>query len=240
MEKLFKHNIPAMFKATGDEGVIEAIVSVFGVKDSYGDIVLPGAFSGSLAKKMPIGVFMHDWMQPIAKTLEARELLPGDPLLPDAIKDYGGLYIKGQIVKGVQAAEEAYLLMKEGVIDEFSFGYYTLNETWDKESQTNFLNAVDIVEWSPVVRGANPATVLMGVKSEPELTNEEKFSRTLSRLKNLTPAMVKAAALSGEDREKVIEARDMLDALIDTNTPEEKQEDRSNVIDALRELRAAI
>ena len=36
-------------KATGDDGMIEGYGSVFGVRDSYSDIVAPGAFKASLA-----------------------------------------------------------------------------------------------------------------------------------------------------------------------------------------------
>lgn len=243
MDKQFKSGIPAYFKAAGEEGIVEAIVSVFGNKDSYGDVVLPGAFSASLARKMPIGVYMHDWSMPIAKTMEARELLPGDPLLPDSIKDNGGLYIKGQLIKGIQKADEALLLMKEGVIDEFSFGYYIPDggSNYDSESGTNFLTNVDMVEWSPVVRGANPATVLMAVKEDkPELTNDEKFFRTLSRLKNLTPAMVKAAALSDSDRVKVQECADMLAALSDAGKSVEEEAKTDAYIEALRNLKSSI
>jgi hypothetical protein len=49
---------------------------------------------------MPKGVWMHDWKTPVAKTLEAKELLPGDPLLPPVLKDNGGAYVKAQFNLG--------------------------------------------------------------------------------------------------------------------------------------------
>lgn len=61
---------------------------------------------------------MHDWAKPIAKTLEAYE-------------DEQGLYIKGKLILEVQQAKEAYALMKEGVIDEFSIGYSVLADELD-------------------------------------------------------------------------------------------------------------
>ena len=82
--------------ASKEEGIVEAIVSVFGVVDHAKEVVLPGFFAESIARKLPAGVWSHDWTQPVAKTLEARELLPGDELLPESIRDNGGLYIKGQ------------------------------------------------------------------------------------------------------------------------------------------------
>ncbi len=37
-------------KAADDAGQIEGYVSVFGVRDSYNELVMPGAFADSLAK----------------------------------------------------------------------------------------------------------------------------------------------------------------------------------------------
>lgn len=65
----------ADIKVSEEVGVIEAIVSVFNHVDSGDEIVRPGFFEKSIAKKLPKGVWAHDWKQPIAKTLEARELL---------------------------------------------------------------------------------------------------------------------------------------------------------------------
>ena len=40
----------AVLDAAGqDQGIVTAYVSVFGNKDSYGDVVVPGAFAGDVA-----------------------------------------------------------------------------------------------------------------------------------------------------------------------------------------------
>lgn len=79
MEELLKKSYQAEVKASSPErGEIEAIVSVFSVPDRVKERVVRGAFANSIAKKKPKGVWMHDWTQPIAKTLEARELQAGD------------------------------------------------------------------------------------------------------------------------------------------------------------------
>ena len=140
-----------------DQGQIEALVSVFNNTDFANEKVMPGAFKASLEKRTPKGVWAHDWSQPIAKTLEARET--------DA-----GLVIRGQFNLDTQRGREAFSDIKFGIIDEFSIGYRVLKDSFDAEQKDiRQLDEVDLYEWSPVLVGMNPATELLAVKSnEPD------------------------------------------------------------------------
>lgn len=157
--KILRVKFGTQIKAVKDEGIIEAYVSIFGNVDSDGDIITRGAFLESLAKKLPKGVWSHNWDEPIAKTLEARE-------------DEKGLYIKGQFVMSVQRAKEAFELIKAGVIDEFSIGFRILDWEYD-DAGHRIIKKVRIYEWSPVLAGANPDTELLDVKSFKFLTKGE-------------------------------------------------------------------
>jgi len=137
-------------KAEGDTGVIEAIVSVFNNVDSYGDRVKYGFFDESLKTKLPKGVWAHDWKTPVAKTLEARELMPGDALLPEKLKDLGGLYIKGQFNMNTQRGRETYSDIKEGIIDEFSIGYSVTEEGYSPDGARELVSEPT---WSVLLRG---------------------------------------------------------------------------------------
>lgn len=145
-----------------DKGIIEAYVSIFDNVDLGGDKIIKGAFAESLKTKLPKGVWMHKWEEPIAKTLEARE-------------DDNGLYIKGKLVLGVQRAKEAYELLKEGVVDEFSIGYRVLDDEWD-ENGNRILKKLRIYEWSPVLVGMNPETELISVKSDNKGIIEDELN----------------------------------------------------------------
>jgi HK97 family phage prohead protease len=140
-------------------GIVEAIVSVFGNTDHANEVVMPGAFKASLERKLPKGVWAHNWHMPIAKTLEARELAPGER------NERGGLYIKGQFNLDTQAGREAYSNIKFGIIDEFSIGYRVVREVEAKDSDTRELHEIELYEWSPVLVGMNPETELLGIKS---------------------------------------------------------------------------
>jgi len=162
------YSVAEMKVADDQTGVIEAIVSVFSNVDLGNEKVMPGFFAKSIEKKLPKGVWAHDWKQPIAKTLEAKELLPGDPQLPAALKTLGGAYIKGQFNLDTQRGREAYSDIKFGIVDEFSIGYSVLEDKKDKESGVRELIKGDWKEWSPVLVGMNDQTALISIKSDGE------------------------------------------------------------------------
>lgn len=149
-------------------GVLEAIVSVFNNVDMGNDKILPGFFSKSLRQKLPKGVWMHDWAQPIAKTIAAEELRPGDPRLPDSIRTLGGLYIKGQFNLDTQRGREAFSDIDFGTIDEFSIGYVTQESTTDSKTGVRTLIEGQLFEWSPVLLGMNRSTIMLGTKAGPK------------------------------------------------------------------------
>ncbi len=155
-------NVPVKFKivdekSAGGKMLITAYVSIFGNIDLSGDIIQKGAFAESLLTKLPKGVWAHEWDKPIAKTISATE-------------DDKGLLIKGEFIAGVQQAEEAYKLIKGGVVDEFSIGFMVLDDEY-QEDGVRVIKKARLYEWSPVLVGANPKTELVDIKSKK---NKEK------------------------------------------------------------------
>jgi len=177
----------------GGEGIIEAYVSIFNNVDLVGDIIQQGAFAESLMKKLPKGVWSHDWQAPIALTLEARE-------------DAKGLYIKGQFILTVQKAQEAYDLIKAGVIDEFSIGFRVLDDEW-KEDGTRVITKARLYEWSPVLVGANPDTELISVKSgeDAEEETEEEVIEPIPPVEEVIPVVAEEVVKEVVEEEKAIE-----------------------------------
>ena len=161
-----RKNFGATVKTDVPDGTIEAVVAVFDNTDRASEIIRFGAFADSLAKGLPKGTWAHDWTQPIAKTLAARELAPGDPLLPAANSELGGLYVKGQFNLETQAGREAYSNIKFGIIDQFSIGYRVVKDSFDTKTDVRELHQVELFEWSPVLVGMNPATSLLSIKGQ--------------------------------------------------------------------------
>jgi HK97 family phage prohead protease len=195
-------------KTADETGVIEAIVSVFNNVDSGKEIVRPGFFEKSIQRKLPKGVWAHDWKQPIAKTLEAKELRAGDPSLPDHLRELGGTYIKGQFNLDTQRGKEAYSDIKFGIVDEFSIGYAVLKDGKDKDTGARELIEGDWKEWSPVLVGMNDQTALISIKSEPEIKelSEDQIQQVLTSANDEFYLKVIAASESFESFDKAAPA----------------------------------
>lgn len=236
MEILRKTTQGHLFKSDDATGEIEAIVSVFGNVDSYGERCVLGCFEESIGAKLPKGVWMHNWSEPIAKTLEAKELAPGDAMLPDAIKENGGLFIKAKFFKEIDDSWQAYMKIKNGLVDEYSIGYRNLKVMKDEESNILDLVKIDLYEWSPVLKGANPATSTLSIKAmlgDPHygcdldvhtdlLTNRWKETLEAREAKGeLTPAFVT----------RLKEAADKLAALVSDSSTDRDSEGKAKTAD---------
>lgn len=132
----------------GQRGVFAGYASLFGVPDSAGDVVMPGAFAASLARRTPRGIrmlFQHDAGQPIGTWLELRE-------------DGRGLFVRGRLSAEVQQAEELRHLLEDGAIDGLSIGFRAVLATRDRATRRRRLTRIDLWEISlvtfPMLEGA--------------------------------------------------------------------------------------
>lgn len=162
-------------KAVGDPaaGVFEAIVAVFGNVDHQGDRIKAGAFATSLAEWSASGdpipvVFSHQWGDldaHVGEVLDAKELLPGDPMLAGTgLEANGGLWTKFALfVEGDHelAAKRLATRLTKRTIREFSFAYDVISEERAPDGVNDLLE-LGVIEVGPTLKGANPATVLLG------------------------------------------------------------------------------
>lgn len=224
---------------TDETGVIEAIVSVFNNVDSGKEVVRQGFFEKSIAKKLPKGVWAHDWKQPIAKTIEAKELPPGHPDLPPQLSQLGGTYIKGQFNLDTQRGREAYSDIKFGIVDEFSIGYSVISDKKDDNTGVRELIEGDWKEWSPVLVGMNPETALISIKSDPPdgQTLAEHSESVLAAVEGLTTRAKTVAEMrskegrqiSSANRQRLQELHDAIGSLLAASEPKPKEK----TVDAL-------
>ncbi|KKB12373.1 primosome assembly protein PriA [Devosia geojensis] len=161
-------------KNLSDDGTFEGYGSIFGNVDSYGEVVEAGAFSKSLArhakaKTSPLMLWQHNPDYPIGVWESLEE-------------DSKGLFGRGRLLKGVQKADEAHIIMKNGAIRGLSIGYRELRAQPDGNNRT--LLELDLMEISPVTFPANDKARITAVKSE----RMEEFAR---RLRDGEPMPVK-------------------------------------------------
>lgn len=182
---LLKRDFAFQIKEISESGVFTGYGSVFGVIDSYGEIVAPGAFSASLADHkakgtMPSMLWQHRSAEPMGVYTEITE-------------DNIGLKVTGQIAMKTQRGAEAYELMKLRAITGLSIGFMPREDTRDKVSGITTLNVVDLWEVSPVTFPANDSARIQNVKSIElisDLRSAEKFLRDLGMSRNESVAFI--------------------------------------------------
>lgn len=131
---------------------IEGYAAVFGNRDSYGDVIVKGAFARTLRERPDVKVlWQHDPRQPIGKQL-------------DAFEDDFGLRAQGELSNTGLVRDEAVPLLLDGVVTGLSIGYDVVEEEYDENLRTWFLKDIDLYEWSPVTFPANELASIVTVK----------------------------------------------------------------------------
>ncbi|HLO62163.1 MAG TPA: HK97 family phage prohead protease [Azonexus sp.] len=159
-------------KATGENGQIEGYGSVFGVRDSWDDVIAKGAFTASLAAHksngtMPAMLWQHEDDEPIGVWTEMKE-------------DDKGLYIKGQLVLETTRGKEAHALLKAGALNGLSIGFISKQWSYDTENDIRTLTEIDLWEVSLVTFPANDKARVTDVKASPdELETPKDAERAL-------------------------------------------------------------
>ena len=243
---LFK-SCPAQVKAAGEadgleDGQFEAIVSVFGNIDAYGDVVMPGAFKDSLAEwaasgnRIPV-YYSHRMDDPdfnIGTVLEAKETDEG-------------LWVKAQLRLDATTskAPQVHRLLMDRSLAQFSFAYDVIEggmekgqfDGSDEPVEVFALRKLKLYEVGPTPLGANQETELLDVKAMARTIaakagrvisakNEKALRDALAGL-NASSAQIKdvlsaldAASADNEDDEKAAH-----DATGKDEDPQGKSED---------------
>lgn len=191
--------------------------SVFDNVDSYGDVVVKGAFTDTLkewadgSRSMPL-LYGHDFGDPhknVGTVISAKEDDHGLDVVMEFDQD--------------PTAEKVYQLVKAGRLSEMSFAFDIVQASdikdADRPNAVRELQAVKLYECSVVPIGANSEAGITGVKDERDVP-ASKAGRKLSKA---TQAAVAAAAAQVTAAMKALtEASGGLKALLpDEDEPED-------------------
>lgn len=161
---------------TPAEGVVEHIVSVFGNVDDGGDVVHPGAFLKTIRENGPEGTdriratWQHDFWEPIGRPLAMAEVSRAD--LPETILQrvpdaQGGLRIVTKLSM-TRRGQDAYTLLQDNVLREWSIGYYPVK--WDIDERGDRpirnLREIKMLEYALVTLAMNPGAMTTDMKGK--------------------------------------------------------------------------
>jgi HK97 family phage prohead protease len=125
------------------QGNFEGYASVFNNIDSWGDIVLPGAFEETLAKRDQVPMLFNHFMDNlIGRATEMKE-------------DDIGLQFHGRLTPGASMASDIYQHMKAQALDGVSIGYRVQPGGADMDGKVRKLSRLDLLEISMVIAPAN-------------------------------------------------------------------------------------
>ena len=168
-------DIPLKIKSVSETGEFEGYGSVFGVEDSYSDVVVKGAFQKSLAAwaekgRMPSMLWQHKMSEPIGIYTEMKE-------------DDHGLYVKGRLlIDGDDLAKRAHAHAKAGSLGGLSIGFILKDWEYDSQKGVYLLKEIDLWEVSLVTMPANDEARISEVKSmleKGETPSPSKIERAL-------------------------------------------------------------
>lgn len=230
-------NQPVKIKAGPDDGLAEgqfqAYASVFGNKDSYGDVVVKGAFTDTLkewdASGAPIPLlFGHNMSDPdynIGHVVKA-------------VEDDHGLLVTAELDLENPKAVQTYRLLKGRRINQMSFAYDVLDggavtKTADGVDDSSYeLRKLKLYEVSVVPIGANQETEVLAVKAAIDALTGEKAGRVLAAkhidsLRSAQEAIGTVIAAAEADQEKASASGQAKDEETSGSKSEEPRPDAS-------------
>ncbi|MDU9400611.1 capsid and scaffold [Pseudomonas phage PotUPM1] len=144
------------FVGSSTEGIFEGYASVFGVVDSDGDIMLPGAFKNALASQTrKVSMFFNHraWEIPVGKWEHLEE-------------DSKGLLVRGSLTPGHSTAADIKAAMAHGTVDGLSVGFGAGRDDYEIISTGRaFKNVSRLSEISICTQPANEQATVASLKS---------------------------------------------------------------------------
>lgn len=149
-------------KSTTETGWFAGYASVYDHVDYHKDVVMKGAFTETLQSSdtWPKMLWQHDPAHPIGRweKIEERE---------------DGLYVEGRLFLELPKAQEAFVLLKEGVVNALSIGFHI--EKSRRLNEARLLEKLKLYEVSLVTFPANTEARILEVKQHNTL--EDLLSR---------------------------------------------------------------
>lgn len=177
------------------EGKVEAVFSTLNVKDSDGDVTLPGAFEQGA--KVRISAYNHEsWKGalPVGKGIITEK---GDQAI-----------LKGEFFLDTTTGRDTFAVVKQmGDLQEWSYGYDVVEagEGQKDGEDVRFLKSLKVHEVSPVILGAGVGTHTLAVKGAG-LKLSDHLDAAIAANEAVTKRIAEAVAQRAERGQKLADA----------------------------------
>lgn len=165
MRDIYLKGVKLETKLSADRRKFEAYASTFGNVDSDQDIILPGAFTKTIAEAFPAKrvkvLWQHNWAQPIG--------------LPTVmLQDSKGLFTETELGRSTLARDAANDV-EDGIVDRLSIGFWIpAGKSARRSDGVREISEVALMEYSLVTFPANDQAIITGVKSLREMVGSFK------------------------------------------------------------------
>ena len=153
-----------------DKGEFEGHAALFNTPDRFGEIIAPGAFKRSLHK--------HKKRVKMLRGHNANDIIG---VWEEIREEKDGLFVRGRLLLELNAAKEAFILLKEKALDAMSIGFLIDKEEFDvKKSQLTLLE-INLLEISLVTIPRQPGALVTSVRSASpeEITTKRELETAL-------------------------------------------------------------
>lgn len=234
LPKVFRFDVKADAEKPGR---FSGRASVYGVKDSYGDVVMPGAFTKTLAEPAPglapgeiVVLSQHDTRASIGKA----KLTDSDT----------ALLVDGQLVLELPAAKDDYVRLQHGLLTGISIGYEVPPGGDSYVQGVRQLNEIKLMEVSLVTFPANPFARVTDVKAALSALPDERLAHLVLQV---LPDVKAGRVLSASNRQKISDVVQLLQELLDASNPDKDDKEAQKelltsaqrLLTTMRSLRAA-
>lgn len=163
----------AGLKFNGDNPrIFEGYASVFGKVDSYGDMIMPGAYAETLKEEnrngRAIKMRWNHFGPVIGKWL-------------DIFEDDVGLYVKGELTPGHSTASDVAASLQHKAVDGMSIGYSLPENGYEMDGRIRKLKQIKLIEISVVEEPADTFARVESIKNRleemPTFKHVESFLR---------------------------------------------------------------
>ena len=186
-----------------DRGEVTAVFATLGVKDSDGDVTLPGAFEDG--SEVVISAYGHTSWQGLL------------PVGKGTIREVGNeAILSSQFFMDTQAGKDTFTVVKNlGAQGEWSYGYDPVKYSFGEHDgeQVRFLESLKVFEVSPVLLGAGVGTRTLAAKAAGMRFGDD-ISAVLAEVDRITVRAADVMAMRAEKGKGLSEdSRSLLEQL---------------------------